>query len=811
MALLPPRRSLPRVVLTAFFLLPLVPAQTPRPTVTAADYAHAVQYLGFNTAPLVFRTSVRPQWLPDGRFWYNVTTPQGTDFVLIDPARATREPAFDRARLATALSAVAHHTFDARDLPLSNLSFSSDGRTVSFTAESRRWICDRTGANLPGQSSSCAPDTAPAPRQPEGRGFGRGAARGGEPPESVSPDGTKAVFIRDWNLWLRDLKTKQVTQLTTDGAKNFGYATDNAGWTSSDRPIVLWSPDSKKIATYQQDQRGVGKLYLVPVVVGHPTLTTQIYPLPGDKVVTTIQRVIIDLPGADAPAKVIRLQMPPDQHRSSLRDDLAFGPDEDVQWSPDASHLAFISTSRDHKDEHLRVADAATGAVREVYEEKVATQYEGGQGGSNFRYLPDSNEFIWYSQRTGAESGGAAGLGQLYLYNLETGTLIDRITSPRDGNVDSVVHVDPKAREVWFLTTAVPGVNPYYLHLYRASFDGNRQQLLTPEDANHTVAFAPSGRWFEDTFSTPDTAPESLLRSADGRLVMHLEKADISRLLATGWQPPRQVRVKARDGQTDIYGLLFTPFHLEPGRKYPIINHIYPGPQTGSVGTRNFAPAHGDAEALAQLGFVVVELDGMGTPWRGRVFHDAYYGNMKDNTLPDQVAGMKELAGQYAFIDINRAGIYGHSGGGDATADAMFRYPDFFKVGIAESGNHDQREYEDDWGERYMGLDLPTHDGGATYTGQSNEEVARNLKGHLLLAHGTMDNNVPMNNTLLVVAALIKANKDFDLILLPNRPHGYGPDANYMMRRRWDYFERWLAGARPPHEFEISSPRRPPA
>src|SRR6185312_6632940 len=300
----------------------------------------------------------------------------------------------------------------------------------------------------------------------------------------------------------------------------------------------------------------------------------------------------------------------------------------------------------------------------------------------------------------------------------------------------------------------------------------------------------------------------TVLRSSSGKLVLRLEKADITRLLATGWKPPVQIQVKDRNGVADIYGLMFTPFQLEPGRKYPIINHIYPGPQTGSVGSRNFSAAHGDAEALAQLGFVVVELDGLGTPWRGQKFHDAYYGDMKDNTLPDQVSGMKDLAAKYNFIDLDKAGIYGHSGGGDATADAMFRYPDFFKVGIAESGNHDQREYEDDWGERYMGLDVPTAGGETTYTGQSNEEAAKNLKGHLLLAHGTMDNNVPMNNTLMVVDALIKANKDFDLLLLPNQPHGYGDDSAYMMRRRWDYFVRYLLGATPPHEYKMQEPQR---
>ena len=264
------------------------------------------------------------------------------------------------------------------------------------------------------------------------------------------------------------------------------------------------------------------------------------------------------------------------------------------------------------------------------------------------------------------------------------------------------------------------------------------------------------------------------------------------------------ITVKARDGHTDIYGLLYQPTKLDPARKYPIINHIYPGPQSGSVGSRSFSSARGDAQALAELGFIVIEVDGMGNPTRSKAFHDAYYANMGDNTLPDQIAAMKQIAARYPYVDLDRVGIYGHSGGGYATADAMFRYPDFFKVGISEAGNHDNREYEDDWGERYQGLLKKNPDGTTNYDDQANENIAKNLKGHLLLAHGTMDTNVPPYNTLLVVDALIKANKDFDLIMLPNRNHGFGNEP-YMVRRRWDYFVRWLLGAEPPKGYELKA------
>jgi dipeptidyl aminopeptidase/acylaminoacyl peptidase len=255
---------------------------------------------------------------------------------------------------------------------------------------------------------------------------------------------------------------------------------------------------------------------------------------------------------------------------------------------------------------------------------------------------------------------------------------------------------------------------------------------------------------------------------------------------------------------------MFQPTRLDPSKKYPIVNHVYPGPQGGSVGTRAFSPARGDAQALAELGFVVVEIDGMGNPSRSKKFHDFYFANMGDNTLPDQIAGMKQLSAKYPYIDLSRAGIYGHSGGGYAAADAMFRYPDFFKVGISEAGNHDNRVYEDDWAEKWQGLLEKKSDGTTNYDDQANQCLAKNLKGHLLLAHGTMDNNVPPNNTLLVVNELIKANKDFDLIMLPNRTHGFGNEP-YMVRRRWDYFVHWLLGAEPPHEYQMHAPADPRA
>jgi len=714
--------------------LPANPQQAP--VVTAADYARAERFLRENTVPLVSGLGVQPTWLAGDRFGYRVTTRGQSQFILVSPSKGTR---------------------------------------IACSPET-----DRCGGALdPREVSRLQP-----PLRPPGR------------PESRSPNGMRAAYIRDYNLWVREIATGRETQLTTDGQKDFGYATDNAGWVKSDRPVLVWSPDSRKIATFQQDDRPVGEMYLVTTKVGHPELQQWKYPLPGDSAISMIHRVVINV---DTP-RVIRFQMAPDAHRSTLCDHVICRGTEwaDVEWYPDGSHIAFVSTSRDHKHEVFRVADPATGSVRDVFREDVATQYESGNGTVNWRVLPASNEVIWFSERDD--------WGQLYLYDLATGQLKSKITSG-EGNVAELRRVDEKSRTLWFVGNAKePGRDPYFRHFYKIGIDGKGLALLTPEDADHQISLAPSGQYFVDAYSKPDVPPVTVLRDLNGKSIVTLETADVTRLRATGWKPPMPITVKARDGKTDLYGLMYVPTNLDRTKKYPIVNHVYPGPQTGSVGGRSFSPARGDAQSLAELGFIVVEIDGMGTPWRSKSFHDAYFGRMGDNTLPDQVAGMKELAGRYPWIDINRAGIYGHSGGGFAAADAMFRYPDFFKVGIAEAGNHDQREYEDDWGERYQGLLTRTSDGSDNYAPEANQALAKNLKGKLLLAHGTMDDNVPQYNTLLVVNELMKANKDFDFILLPNRAHGFGNEP-YMVRRRWDYFVKNLLGAEPPKEYQIGAAR----
>jgi dipeptidyl aminopeptidase/acylaminoacyl peptidase len=697
---------------------------------TAADYQQAVKFLGFNTSKLIDRNNVSPNWMDDGKFWYSVNVGAGKEFVLINPADGSRKTAADKKTLLP-------------DAPPDKDANASGRRNFSN--------------------------------------------------EILSPDGKKAVFIKDWNLWIRDVASKKESPLTTDGTKDFGYATDNAGWKHTDRAIVLWSPDSKKIATFQQDQRQVNDMYLVSTNIGAPKLQAWKYPLPTDKEIIQIQRVIIEVESA----KTIRLKIPSDARRGTLCDDISCsGSFDDNEWNADASQLAFVSSSRDHKIAKMRIADAVTGDVKEIFEEKVATQYESGQGSINWRFIPATNEIIWYSERDD--------WGHLYLYNATTGQLKNQITK---GNfvVTRLLKMDEKNRVLYFEANGrEAGRDPYFSHFYRINMDGKNLQLLTPEDADHAISLSADGKYFTDSYSKPDMAATAVLRDMKGKLITTLEKTDLTRLTAAGWKAPTPITVKSRDGKWDLYGLMFTPTNLDKTKKYPVVNYIYPGPQGGGVGSRSFTASRSDHQALAELGFIIVIIDGTCNPDRSKSFHDICYGNMADNTLEDQIAGLKQLAASNPYMDLDRVGIWGHSGGGYATAAAMFRYPDFYKVGISESGNHENRNYEDDWGERYIGLLVKDEKGKSNYEDQANQNFAAKLKGKLMLAHGAMDDNVPPYNTYLVVDALVKANKDFDLVIFPNARHGFAADSYYMMRKRWDYFVKNLQGNEPPKEFKIS-------
>ena len=578
--------------------------------------------------------------------------------------------------------------------------------------------------------------------------------------EHVSPNGKLAAYIDNYNLWVRDLSTNRKTQITFDGKEDYGYATNNAGWTKGDNAVLKWSPNSDKIATFQQDARGVGMMYLTTTNVGHQKLEAWKHPLPGDKTIFTIERVIIHL---GARPKMVRLKMEKDFQRGSTTDHIAGrgGVLLDAQWSKDGSKFAFVSGSRDHKEAHLQIADSRTGRVSSIHKEVVDTYYESGVRAENWRVLFDSNEFIWYSEKSN--------WGHIYLYDLNTSQLKNQITSG-DWLLKQIKHVDQKSREIFFSAGGKEEGNPYHDYIYKVNFDGTNLTNLTPDKGHHSVSFSPNMGYFVDTYSTIDTPPISVLRDRNGAKIADLETADISELKSKGWKSPIEFNVKARDNKTDLYGVLFTPTNYDESKKYPVLNYIYPGPQSGSVGNYGFRAVWRDFQAVAELGFIVVAVDAQGTPGRSKSFHDFYYGNMGDNGIPDNIAAIKQLAKEYKGMDLENVGIWGHSGGGFASTRAVFAYPDFYDVAVSGAGNHDNRNYEADWGEKWQGLLVEGNmegkgDGTTNYDNQANQLLAGELKGKLLITHGSIDNNVPPSNTMLVVEALIKANKDFDMIL----------------------------------------------
>jgi dipeptidyl-peptidase 4 len=768
----------------AFFGLacaPVAPPAQPAPGAPGAFaaappavlYERAERFLAPSVNPLVLRADVRPQWLDGERFWYRNRIADGHEFVIVDPAAGTRERAFDHERLALALREATGVDYDPMDLPIQALRPTEDGRGLGFELDRRRWECDVIEYTCPRPASAV------------------------ERIENavLSPDGSRAVFRRDHDLWVRDMATGEERRLTRDGVERYGYATDNEGWRRSDRPAVRWSPDSRSVATYRLDERGVGDMALWEMVEGRPRLHVWPYALPGDTVVPLYERLIIDV----VDGRVVRLQSPRDHQRTSsccgmMRGD-AWG---DAEWSADSRWHAFTSVSRDYRTATLRLADPRTGAVRDLLTETLEPFFEGsaaGRGGPNWRVLHQRGEFLWTSPRSDWT--------HMYLYDLATGQQKRALTAG-EWNVIDVMHVDEPGGWVYFTGAGREADrDPYFRHLYRVSLAGGEPELLTPEDADHVVTMSPTGAYFVDSYSTVDSPPVTVVRRADGSRILTAEEADVSQLLATGWRPPVPFTALARDGATVIHGIKFLPSDFDESRSYPVINHIYPGPQVGSVGPRTFAASRrGNAQALAELGFVVVQIDALGTPMRSAGFHSYYYGDLADNGLPDQMAAMRQLAERHPYIDLSRVGIYGHSGGGFATAAALLLHPEFFHVGVSSAGNLDNRTYTYYWGEKWQGPLVELEDGTDTYTNQSLHLLAENLQGRLLLAYGTMDANVHPNGVQLLVNELIRHNKDFDLVVMPNRGHGFANEP-YFVRKTWDHFVRYLADMEPPREFPL--------
>ncbi|WP_367137473.1 DPP IV N-terminal domain-containing protein [Saccharothrix sp. HUAS TT1] len=737
---------------------------------TAEDYRAAEQLFRRPVRPgeLVVGDKVRPRWIDGGaRFWYPVADGGGRRFVLVDPAAGTREPAFDHARLAAALAEASGQPVDPAALPFDAIEPTGDA--VGFGAFGEHWRC-RLDSYTCERAESAPP---------------------GSPLDVPSPDGRFAVSQRGHDLWARSLSDGREWALTTDGEPHHGYgpgpeATGNSTLLRKIGlphlpPAVAWSPDSTRVLAHRTDERDVRRTHLVearPADGGAPRLHTQRYAYAGDEVLPRAELVVLDV----ATGAVVRAQAEP-----LLMPTLSPITAQWAWWAPDGSAVYYLDRPRDPRTLSLRRLDPVTGEVTTVLGETGETRVEPNQWLFEppiVRVLAD--EVLWYSQRDG--------WGHLYRYDLRTGELLGRVTSG-EWAVREVLHVDEVGRVVHFTASGLVEDDPYRRTVCRVGLDGSGFARLTDDELDHVVTTSANGEWLVDSASTVDTPPVTTVRDRSGRVLVELERADVGRLAATGWTPPERFRVKAADGVTDVYGVLHRPRGFDPARRYPVVDSVYPGPQLNRVAP-GFDPGGTglDAEPLAALGFVVVALDGRGTPGRDKSFHDASYGRLADaGGLADHVAALRQLAAARPWMDLDRVGVMGHSGGGFAAARALLDFPEVFKVGVALSGSHDARCFNPGFVEAYDGADDP-----GAWARSSNVDIADRLAGKLLLVHGELDDQVHPDHTLRLADRLVAADKDFELLVVPGAEHTFIDCLTYVRKRCWDFLVRELAGTRPP-------------
>ena len=746
----------------------------------APDYRRAEQFLGDAIKQLVYDGMVTPRWIgTSGRFWYLKDGPAGKEFVIADPAQNTKTAAFDHDKLAAAASRIGGRTYSARNLPFDRLRFRDGGHTLYAEGGGLAVNCDLS-------AYTCTRTAVDFADEAQGIGPNRPFADGDPPPRAdvPSPDNTYTAFVLAHNLWIRNLKTGETIQLSRDGEQHYDYATplptpvlmlQQGKEDVVQTPAVFWSPDSTRIATYVMDQRNFPRLTMTlstPRDQFRPKYFSYAYPLPVDFDLPTSKLVVFDIPKRKQTFVAAR---PLTQ--------LYYGGPR-VDWAADSSRFMYREIERGYAHVRLRSVDAATGASRDVIDETgaplvstsvlVTQPFNGGR------------EVIWSAERDG--------WNHFYLYDADKGVLKNQITKG-EWVIRSIDHIDETNRVLYFTGAGrEPGRDPYLRHAYRVNLDGTGLTLLTPEDADHTVSFSPDGKHFVDSYSRPDVPTVSVVRSAaNGQVVQSLEKADASKLLALGWTMPEPFKAKAADGKTDLYGLIWRPTNFDPKKKYPVVENIYTGPQ-GAFVPKTFAAFRHQQQAIAELGFITVFVDGRGTALRSRAFRDFSHKNLGQGSGgDDHIAVFKQMAAKYPYMDLTRVGVWGHSAGGYDSTHAILSHPDFYKVAVSSAGCHDNRMDKATWNEQWMGWPIDKH-----YEEQSNYTLAKNLRGKLFLSHGDVDENVPLPATLKLVDALINANKDFDFLIMTGRTHGYGNDP-YYVRRRMDYFVRHLLGVEPVH------------
>ncbi|HSJ64203.1 MAG TPA: DPP IV N-terminal domain-containing protein [Gemmatimonadaceae bacterium] len=800
--------------------------------VNSANWLMAERFSTTAMRQAIYTAGVQPRWIGEtDSLWYNYRDRNGSRFTLVLPGTRSKVPLFDHVRLAAALAEMHRRPYEPNNLPFTTLNFTKDHKRIRFTVDTVRYEWHLTTQTL--KSLGRPPrDTIPTDEERDVReqrfGFGNRGGRGGPPDfRNFSPDSTVFVFARDHNLYLVEVGKPDTIQITTDGERNYSFGfrdtlqvqqqqqQDDDDGDQEDRDArsrdprvranVIWSPDSKAFAVTRNDQRKVKELYLVNVLAEpRPTLRSYAYAMPGEQNVAQVELYVHRR--GEAGLTPIDVKRWKDQRLLH------------IHWTVGSDKLRLARRDRLQRNLELIEVDLAGGAITPLLSESVENSYLETQP---VRYTKGGGDMIWWSERSG--------FGHYYLYD-HAGKLKRPLTrgswrAEGIAEIDSVrgvIYIQGVGRE--------EGEDPYYRHLYRVNADGSGFALIDPGNFNHTSTVSPTKKYVVDTYSRVDAAPRSVLRDAFGREIMALEEMDISRLVEMGWRPPERFVVKAADGITDIYGNMWKPFDFDSTRQYPIIAHVYPGPQTESV-ISSFSPA-GTPQQLAQLGFIVIQIGNRGgSPQRSNAYHSFGYFNLRDYALADKKTGIEQLAARHKWIDVRRVGIYGHSGGGFLTAAAMLQppYNDFFKVGVSSAGNHDNNIYNQNWSEQHHGLRLVAqrgdsartrgrratagsgdgNGGGAAGTADSlasedslrfeikvptNAELAGNLKGKLLLVHGDMDNNVHPGNTIRLVNALIKANKRFDMMMLPGKAHGFADMQPYFTQMMFEYFAEHLLG-----------------
>ncbi|MCM1029689.1 MAG: DPP IV N-terminal domain-containing protein [Pseudoflavonifractor sp.] len=802
------------------------PDSTPTPS-EANPYALAERFAGDKLSNMLFSTTVDPHWFKSGdKFWYSYKTGNGTRWYVVDPATRTKRELWDHDKMASELTTIVRDPYIAASLPIRNLEVEPDGHTFTFEVVSSQDAKKKSTEGL----DSIAAAKVKQPKKGEKEIFffsydmntGRLTHLKDKekdtkelPWASVSPDGQTVVYAKDLNLYRmsradyeklkKDENDTTVVDipLTTDGVMDFGYGLDYS-YLNTDticngkRKGVygLWSPDSRHFVTTLEDNRAVKPLWVInSVAEPRPTLETYKYQMPGEMEAPEEHLYLFDLTTnsrKEIDTRRFKHQTLSLAHRPRQQKERSLT-DVPAIWLGDDNRLFVTRSSRDLHRIDICSYTIGQDTLVPIIEERMNTYQEVRP----LAALNNGKELIQWSERDG--------WAHLYLYD-DKGNLKRRLT---DGpwHVHRILNVDPATRRVYFTGMGrEAGENPYYQHLYSVSLDGGPVKLLDKGNAFHAPIMDDNAHYFVDNFSRVDTIPETALYDASGRKLMTLERSDFSHLLAAGYKFPEVFKVKAADGVTDLWGTMYKPFDFDSTKVYPIIDYVYPGPQVEAT-NYPFTRMAPRTDRLAQAGFIVITVGNRGGhPDRSKWYHNYGYDNMRDYGLADQKYAIEQLAARHPYIDINRVGIHGHSGGGFMSTAAILQYPDFFKTAVSCAGNHDNRIYNRWWSETHHGVkEKVTEQGDTTfiYSIKTNPEIARNLKGHLLLVHGDIDNNVHPGNSIRVADALIRANKRFDFLLLPTQRHGFGNMNEYFYWRMVDYFTDYLKNDRATHPVDI--------